>query len=234
MQALILAGGKGTRLRPFTTNIPKPLVPIDDMPILEIVLRQLKHHGFNEITLAINHLADLFVAFFKDGKKLDLNINYSIEDHQLGTAGPLSIANLTSENFLLMNGDILTTLNYKDLYSYHIENRNDVTIAVHKKEIKIDLGVLKIEGGRLTDYIEKPQYFFDVSMGIYVMHRRIIESIPHNQRMEMPELILKLKKEGRQIGCYYNDHYWLDIGRMEDYEIANNIFQGKREEFLPR
>ena len=141
MQAIILAGGKGSRLKPFTTSIPKPLVPIGDTPILEVVLRQLKHSGFKDVVLAVNHLAELVMAFFGNGQKIGLNISYSVEDKPLGTVGPLTLMDDLDDNFLVMNGDLLTTINYKDLFNYHLKNKNDITIATHKKEVNIDLGV---------------------------------------------------------------------------------------------
>jgi NDP-sugar pyrophosphorylase family protein len=233
MQAIILAGGKGTRLKPFTTSFPKPLVPIGDMPILELVLKQLRQHGFTDVILAVNHLAELIMAFFGDGKKLGLNITYSMEDRELGTAGPLSLIERLDDDFLVMNGDVLTTIDYRNLYEYHVRNHGDATISTYRKEIKIDLGVLKIENGRFQNYIEKPTYHFDVSMGIYMFNKGVIGAIPRDQRLDMPELILKLKSLGRNILCYSGDYYWLDIGRVDDYETAVEIFSSRKKEFLP-
>lgn len=232
MQAIILAGGKGTRLKPLTTSIPKPLVPIDDMPILEVILLQLRHYGFTDVVMAVNHLADLIMAFFGDGRKWGLNIQYSIEDSNLGTAGPLSLIKNLDENFLVMNGDLLTTLDYGDLYNSHISGEHDVSIACYKKEVKIDLGVLKIENGQFVDYIEKPVYNYDVSMGIYMMNKKVIEHIPYNTRLDIPDLMLNLRDNKFNIRCYSRDYYWLDIGRIDDYETAVNIFQDRRSEFL--
>jgi len=233
MQAIILAGGKGTRLKPFTTNFPKPLVPIGDIPILEVVLKQLKHYGFVDIVLAVNHLAELIMAFFGDGKKLGLNITYSIEDKILGTAGPISIVEQLDENFIVMNGDLLTTINFKKFFDFHILNKPAVTIATYKKEVKIDLGVLKMEGNQFLDYIEKPNYTFDVSMGIYVFNKRVIDCIPKNEKLDIPDLILKMKSLDYKILCYHDNYFWLDIGRLDDYETAQNVFESRRNDFLP-
>ena len=233
MQAVILAGGKGTRLKPFTTNFPKPLVPIDDIPILEVVLRQLKKAGFTHIILAVNHLAELIMAFFGNGDKFGVKIEYSIEDEPLGTAGPLRIVNNLQENFLVMNGDLLTTIDYKNLYDDHCSANADATIASYKKDIKIDLGVLKTEKGIFQDYIEKPTYSFEVSMGIYAMNRSVLEYIPLNKKFDLPELMLALHREKKHIKCYRGEYYWLDIGRVDDYDAANEIFKNKRDEFLP-
>ncbi len=233
MQVIILAGGKGTRLRPFTTNFPKPLVPIDEMPILEIVLRQLKHYGFTEIVMAVNHLAELIMAFFQHGEKLGMKVTYSMEDQVLGTAGPLSLVDHFDENFLVMNGDTLTTLNYKQLYDFHVDNKNDLTIGMFKKQVKIDLGVLEVEGNKFVNYIEKPTYYYNVSMGIYVFNRNIVNLIEKNKKLDMPDLVLRAKRAGKKILCFSDDYYWLDIGRPDDYEEANRIFKERRGEFLP-
>ena len=232
--AVILAGGKGTRLKPFTTNFPKPLVPIDDMPILEIILRQLKHSGFSDITLAVNHLADLMMAFFKDGEKYGLNIKYSLESTALGTAGPIALVDDLPENFLVMNGDVLTTIDYNDLYNFHVSNKNDITIATFKRTEKIDLGVLEIgEGGKFINYKEKPDLIFDVSMGVYIMNKSIQALIPKNSKFDIPELVLKAQTENKKILCYQGNYSWLDIGRLDDYEKANELFKVNRNLFLP-
>lgn len=233
MQAVILAGGKGIRLRPYTVCLPKPLLPIEDTPILEIVLRQLKHYGFKEVVLSLNYLADLMKAFFRDGERLGLEINYSIEDTILGTAGPLSIVDKLEDTFLVMNGDLLTSINYEDLVRFHNKNKNDVTISTFRKEVKIDLGVIQSESEIFYNYIEKPTYAFDVSMGIYVFNRSVVNYIPKNQKMDIPDLIMVLKNAGKRIGCYRGDYDWLDIGRFDDYEKATTAFREKRGEYLP-
>lgn len=229
LQAIILAGGEGTRLKPFTTNFPKPLVPIDDTPILEIILRQLKHCGFSDITIAVNHLAELIMAFFQDGKKRGLNIKYSFESKPLGTAGPISLITDLNDNFLVMNGDILTTLDYNDLYNFHISNNCDMTIAAFKRKEKIDLGVLDIgENGEFINYTEKPDYNFDVSMGIYILNKSVLNLIPENEKFNIPDLVLKAHANHKKIKCYQGDYSWLDIGRVDDYEKANELFKSKR------
>ncbi len=234
MQAIILAGGKGTRLRPFTTFLPKPLVPIGGSPILEIVLRQLRGYGFTRVTLAVNHLAELVTAFFGTGAKVGLDISYSREEKELGTAGPLSLINDLDEIVLVMNGDLLTTLDYSKLLAYHHQQKADVTICTYAKEIKIDLGVLDITNDEFVDYHEKPTVTYQVSTGIYVLNREIIQAIPKNERLDMPDLMLALKKQGKRISCYQEPFYWLDIGRVEDYETANSIFDERRHDFLPK
>lgn len=233
MQAVILAGGLGTRLKPFTSNFPKPLVPIGDMPILQIILKQLKYYGFTDVVLAVNHLADLIQSYFKNGDDFGLNIKYSVENKRLGTAGPLSIIDALDDDFLVMNGDVLTNLDFTQLFAYHKKNHGVATIATYKKDLTIDLGVLKIDGDTFVDYIEKPKYHFDISMGLYIFKKEMVDYLPKNERMDLPDLILKLKNENKKILCYKGDYDWLDIGRINDYEEANRVFEEKREQYLP-
>lgn len=232
MQAIILAGGKGTRLKPLTNVIPKSLVPIGDMPILEVICRQLKKRGFKDVVFAVNHLAKLYVALFENGEELGLNIKYSLENEPLGTAGPVSLIDNLDDNFLVMNGDILSTIDYADFFKYHMKSGNDVTIATYNKEVDIDLGVIEMRDQLFHNYIEKPTYKFDVSMGIYAFKKSVVSQIPRGGKLDLPELMLKLKRLGKTIGCYSRDYYWLDIGRADDYEKALEVFNYKRRDFL--
>lgn len=230
MQVLILAGGQGTRLKPFTNVIPKPLVPVGEYPILEIVLRQLSRSGVKRVTLAVSHLARLIEAFFGNGERLGLDITYSLEESPLGTAGPIRLIDPVDDDFLVMNGDLLTTIDYADLFRQHTSSGAAATIATFKKEVKIDLGVLDLDGERLINYIEKPTYDFTVSIGIYALHRRVIGYIPGG-KFDMPDLILALCKAGEKIVCYSGDYDWLDIGRLDDYEQAVTRFETNREAY---
>jgi len=226
MQAIILAGGKGTRLKPYTITIPKPLVPLNDKPILEILINQLKNQGFHKINLAVGHLAQLIEAYFGNGEKFNLTIEYSFEKKPLGTAGPLTLVSELEENFLVMNSDDLTDIDYKKLYDYHIENNGIITIATYSKKHSVDLGVLEFDqSNRLKNYIEKPQYVFNVSMGIYVFNKRAIDFIPKNEYYDFPELINRLLNKSEKVICYEHKGFWLDIGRPEDYEIAIEEFE---------
>lgn len=233
MQAVILAGGRGERLKPYTLSIPKPLLPIDDVPILEVILRQLKHFGIKDVVLSVNYLSDLIYAFFRNGEKLDMNISYSKEDKPLGTAGPIAMIDELEDTFLVMNGDLLTTINYTDFINFHKENNNILSVATFRKEVNIDLGVINSENGVLKDYVEKPTYNFDVSMGIYIFNKEVLEFIPRNERMDLPELIMILKNSSKKVGCYRQDYDWIDIGRVDDYGKATSYFKEKRGEYLP-
>lgn len=233
MRAVILAGGKGTRLAPYTTVFPKPLMPIDDRPILDIVIRQLKACGIDRITLAVGCLAELIIAYFGDGNRWDLKIEYSKEKRPLGTAGPLAYISDLDKTFLVMNGDVLTTLLYKRLLEYHKKNKGIATIAIHERKVKIDYGVTEISKNNfLTGYIEKPEYLYWVSMGIYIFEPEILQYINKGKKLDFPELMLKLLKDKRKIAVYKTNEYWLDIGRYDDYKMAVEDFKKMKNKFL--
>ncbi len=234
MKAVVLAGGKGTRLAPYTKVLPKPLVPIGDMPILEILLRQMKKAGVDQVTLTVGHLAELMQAFFQEGQRFGLQIDYSFENVPLGTAGPLSlIAERIDDTFLVTNGDVLTTLDLRELVAAHHNSGSAATIASHARKVKIDLGVLQFNGSdELTGYIEKPSYDFFVSMGIYVFEPCVLHYIPHGQYMDFPDLVLKLIKAGERVTGYRFNGYWQDLGRLEDYEQAVQEFESLRPQIL--
>jgi len=234
MHAVILAGGKGTRLRPYTTVIPKPLMPIGDVAILEVVLRQLQGAGFSRITLAVSYLAELIEAFAGDGSRFGLDIVYSREDRELSTAGPLRLLDDPGDTFLVMNGDLLTTVDYRAMWETHRESGAAATIAVHHRKVKIDLGVVETTAdGCLDRYIEKPEYSYTVSMGINILDRRALDHIAENEALGMPDLLLRLKEAGETVRVYDRPCRWLDIGRADDYENAVELFAASRDEFLP-
>jgi len=237
MQALILAGGKGTRLRPYTTVLPKPLMPVGDYPILEIILQQLKSAGINEVILAVGYMSQLFQAFFNDGSRYGLKINYSFEDHALGTAGPIALAiNQLKDDFLVMNGDLLTTLNYRNLFSFHNKMKPAATIGLYQRQVKIDFGVIETDkNNKLVHYREKPVYNFDVSMGVNVMNKKIVSQyLVPGEYLDIPDLMIKLHNDGHLVYCYSEPCYWLDIGRIDDYKVATEIFESKKSEFIPK
>lgn len=235
MKAVILAGGQGRRLAPYTTILPKPLMPIGDMPILEVVMRQLKHAGFDEITMAVGYLAELLMAYFGDGARFGLQIDYSREDQPLGTAGPLGLLAKMEEPLLVMNGDLLTTLDYRGMWEHHGRSGATATLATFQRDVKIDLGVVAVDEAHLVrEYIEKPTYHYTVSTGIYVFEPEALNQIPRGQRMDMPDLIRKLLAGGRRVIAYPFSGLWLDIGRTDDYERAIAEFELHRTEFIPR
>jgi NDP-sugar pyrophosphorylase family protein len=234
MRAVILAGGKGTRLAPYTTLLPKPLMPIGEMPILEVIIRQLKRAGITHITIAVGHLANLLMAFFDDGKKYGVTIDYSLEDQPLGTAGPLALIDNLDSTFLLMNGDVLTTIDYSALLDYHRRRKAMATIAMHARSVQIDLGVIETDSDHLlTGYIEKPTYHYNVSMGIYVFEPQVLAHIERGTYIDFPALIWKLLEAKEAVAAYPYEGYWLDIGRPEDYAHAVEEFDRLRDQFLP-
>ncbi len=229
MQAIILAGGKGTRLKPYTTVLPKPLMPVGEQPVLEIVIRQLKENNFKDIIISTGHLAELIMAYFGDGKRFGVNIKYVYENIPLSTAGALKLIKNPSENFLVMNGDILCDVSYKELFLNHLKEKSIVTICVKKQTVKVDYGVLKFDGDfELNEYIEKPEFDIHVSTGIYVMNKKVLTRIKRNEVLSMPDLINRLINK-EKIHCVIHNGFWLDIGRQEDYQKANEIIlEGKK------
>jgi NDP-sugar pyrophosphorylase family protein len=233
MKAFILAGGKGTRLYPYTVTFPKPLVPIGDLPIIEIMLRQLKRAGVTDVLVSVGHLAELMEAYLRDGAKLGVKIQYVREDKPLGTIGPLALVPDLPDHFLLMNGDVLTDLDYAALYRSHVESGALVSISTYRKKVAIDLGVLVCEGSRVTDYIEKPTYAYDVSMGVYVLSKAVLQHIPHGEYFDFPSLIKTLLAKGLPVRAVPFDGLWLDIGRPADYQEAQETFAALRSRILP-
>jgi NDP-sugar pyrophosphorylase family protein len=234
MKAVVLAGGKGRRLVPYTRIIPKPLMPIGEQPILEILLKQMKRAGITDVTLTVGYLANLLQLFFQNGERLGLNITYSHEDIPLGTSGPISNVPELNDTFLVTNGDVLTTLNLSDLIAFHRSEGAIATIASHQRKVNIDLGVIQTNGDHcVTGYVEKPTFDYLVSMGVYVFEPRVLEYIPKNQYLDFPDLVLKLLAAGEKVSGYIFDGYWEDLGRPDDYERASVDFERMYDQFLP-
>ena len=220
-RAIILAGGKGTRLKPYTISLPKPLVPLGDKPILERVIVQLKSHGFTHITITLNHMAEMIKAFFNDGSKWGVTIDYTTEEIPLSTMGPLTLINDLPENFLVMNGDVLTDLNFLDFHEEHLRENSIFTIASHRRVEKIDYGLLHHDADKkLTKFEEKPNYDFLVSMGVYMVNRSVLKYIPENTFFGFDHLMHKLLEVNQPATVFEFDGFWLDIGRPSDYEMA--------------
>ena len=233
MKVVILAGGKGKRLYPYTVVFPKPLMPVGDFPILEVVLRQLKNCRLTDITLAVGHLGNLIQAFFGDGSKWGVNIEYNFEEKPLGTIGPLTGLKDLKKTFMVMNGDLLTTLDYLQLIDYHKRNKAIATIAAQKRSVDVDFGVIqKNQEERMVKYIEKPRLSYLVSMGIYVFEPQILPLIPRDRKFDFPDLMQLLLHMERNVAIYNSSDFWLDIGRPDDYHKAVDEFEKNRKKFL--
>ena len=234
MKVVILAGGKGKRLEPYTTLLPKPLMPVGEYPILEIILRQLKYYGFNEVILAVGHLAELIQAYFGKGEKLGMKIDYVFEPHPLGTVGPLKLMQdrLNDTPFLVMNGDILTDLDFKEFMDYHLNSGGTLTVGVKKRAVNIDFGVADLSGNVIVNYREKPTFEFWVSMGIYIFEPPILNYIPDKKKFDFPDLVQELIAHGEKISAYLYNGFWLDIGREEDMKRAQYEFESRKDTLL--
>ncbi len=226
MKTVILAGGRGTRLAPFTTVLPKPLLPVGGYPILEIVIRQLKKFGFTDITIAVGYLSHLIETYFGDGSKFGVNVAYSAEKEPLGTAGPLSLVKGLDSTFLAMNGDLLTTLDFRAIVNYHREKKAALTIGVQERSHQIDLGYVERDKEyNITGYVEKPVQRYEVGMGIYVFEPEILEYVRGGERLDFPELVLKMIADRKRVVGFPCSDFWLDIGRHEEYQKAQNEFE---------
>ncbi len=235
MRAVVLAGGQGTRLAPYTIAFPKPLVPIGEIPIIEIVLRQLRWYGIDEAIISVGYLAELIQAYFTTrGGIPGLEISYLREAKPLGTAGAIGLLENVNDDLMVVNGDVLTTLDLRKMIEFHKEHKPALTIAVYPRQVTIDLGVLEInESGSVTGYAEKPSFCYQCSMGIYIYSPRAVRAIEPGERLDFPDLTLRLLAQGESVLAYQSECYWLDIGRREDYERATDEFPRMRHLFLP-
>ena len=232
-RAVILAGGKGTRLHPYTVVLPKPLMPVGDYPILEVIVRQLAYFGFSHITMAVNHQADIIKAFFGNGDRWRVKIDYSLETNPLSTMGPLRLIQDLPDNFLVMNGDILTTLDFNRFFRCHVEQENMFTISAYQRDVHSEYGVLEVnEEGWLTGFQEKPVVKYDVSMGIYMVRRDVLQYIPEGQPYGFDDLMIEISKHNNSVAVKKFKGYWLDIGRAEDYRQAIDEFEKLKGMFL--
>jgi NDP-mannose synthase len=230
--AVILAGGRGTRLRPYTLTLPKPLVPLVDTPIVEIVIRKLANAGYDSATLAINHMGELIQAYFGTGERWGLKLRYSLENEPLGTIAPLRLIGDLPDNFLVINADVLSDLDLSRLLAGHIASGAIFTIGATSRDQVLDYGVLGVESERLVSFREKPKISQLVSMGIYAVNRRVLDYIPPAGPFGFDELMLKLIEKGEPVSVKKHDGYWLDIGRPDDYERATIEFERDRKRFL--
>lgn len=232
MKAVILAGGKGTRLAPFTTVFPKPLMPLGETPILEIILRQLKKAGFSEVVLAVGYLSALIRSYFGDGRRLKMKIAYSVEDKPLGTAGPLSLIDGLNDTFLVMNGDVLTSLSFSRMLDFHRKQRAAATIAVSHRVQPVNYGVIKYDKSKsVKAYIEKPHLDYDVSMGIYYFEPAVLGWIAPGETLDLPDLVRRILNRKGRVAAFVSHDYWLDIGRHEDYAQAQEEYEKIKDTF---
>lgn len=237
-RAVILAGGEGTRLRPYTTVLPKPLMPIGDRPVLDIVIRQLRRDGFEHITIATGYLAELIENFFRDGSAYGVKIDYYRETEPLGTVGALALIDELADDFLVINGDTLTDMNYAALLERHRACGAAATIATTQRDVQISLGVLHFDESdgdmpELTGYTEKPTVKYRASMGVYCFSPRSIRHIMRGERLDFPDLILRLIDAGESVRAWQSEDYWLDIGRHDDYERAQEEFERMKDRLVP-
>lgn len=230
-----MAGGKGMRLRPYTTVLPKPLMPVGELPILEIVLRQLLRAGVTEAVISIGYLGSLIRSYLDNSAiSKRMRIRYQTEDEPLGTAGAVGAIEGLDEPFIVMNGDILTTLDFADMVRSHVASGADLTVGVVQHRVQIELGVLTLaEGGRVTGYDEKPTNTYAASMGIYVYSPTVRAMIPPGRYLDAPSLVLRLIQEGRKVQSYMPGGIWLDLGNQGELERAQQIFEANTDAFLP-
>jgi len=223
MKAVILAGGKGTRLKPYTTVIPKPLVPVGERAIIDILISRLVKCGVDEVFICLNHFAEIIMAYLGNGARFGLKINYSLEEEPLGTVAPIGLIQGLPEDFLVMNGDLLTDLDFSELFSIHIAHKSLLTVSTYHRTTKIDFGVLELDpkDNKVTGFREKPEYSFNVSMGVYAMNRKILDYVPRNKPFGFDNLMLCLLEKKIPVNVFPYKGYWLDIGRPDDYEKAN-------------
>jgi NDP-sugar pyrophosphorylase family protein len=234
MRAVILAGGEGSRLNPFTVVIPKPLVPIGEMPILELLIRQLKAQGFDWITLSVGYLSTLIEAYCGDGSRWDVRLDYVREVEPLGTAGFLGLLDdVTEDRLLVVNGDTLTDLDMGRMYREH-DVGDGATICANRRSTTVEFGVLDVDAsGRLRSYVEKPTVTYEVSMGVNVVSAWAIDAyVEPYVPLQMPELLRRIQAEGI-VRVRTTDAYWLDMGRMTDLETAIEAFAADPSRFLP-
>ena len=230
-EAVVLAGGKGTRLSPFTHVLPKPLLPLDQRPILDIVLTRLVNEGCSRATLTVGHLGHLIETYSGDGRRWGIDIEYFHESEPLGTVGALAeIDRLPDSAFIVMNGDVLSDLSFRKLLESHRRSGGELTIAAFRRTVRDELGIIEVDGdGRVIEYREKPEHEYLVSMGMYVLEPPVVELISPGKRLDFPDLVQRLLEGGRHVHTHIHSDYWLDLGRPDDFARANEEFQSVRE-----
>ncbi|UCE72440.1 MAG: NTP transferase domain-containing protein [Nitrospiraceae bacterium] len=233
MKAVIQAGGKGTRLRPYSLVLPKPLMPVDELPVIEILAKWLRRNGIKDVFITTGYLGHLIRTVCGDGSQWGLKIIYSEEPEPLGTVGPLNlIRDYLDDTFLVLNGDLLTDLNLRAFTSYHHSHGGIVTVATIKKDINIDLGVIESNNGRIEGFREKPTMQFQVSMGVYCMEPSVVNLIPKGMPFGFDDLMFTMLDSSLPVYIYKHEGYWMDIGRPEDFRKAQKEIQFKQNSIL--
>lgn len=233
MDAVIITGGKGTRLAPYTKVLPKGLLPVGDRPMLETIVLQLRSYGFTNITMACGYMADLIQTYFGDGSRFGVQIQYVVENKALGTAGPLKrIPNLANA-FMVINCDVLTTLNFRDFADFHQSGNSVLTIASQQRLVPVRLGVLQVDKDIVVGFVEKPVQQVRVSMGIYMMNREVTDYLPEDEYYDVPALVRTLLSENHTIRHYENQSFWADIGTYEDYVKSCDEYESIKSKLLP-
>ena len=234
MKAVLLAGGMGRRLSPYTSVIPKPLFPIGGTTIIEVILQQLALYGFVEVVVCVGYMADLVEAYLGDGSKYGVMLTYSVEDKPLGTLGPLSLIETPKDPFLLMNGDVLTTIDFAHMMCDHQESGATITVATHLYKRRLDYGVMELdEEDKVRGFYEKPETEYQVNMGIYAMSPAVLQWLQRGQRCDVPEVIAECLRKGLSVRAHRFVGDWIDIGRMPELQEANRLFDSRKLEFLP-
>jgi NDP-sugar pyrophosphorylase family protein len=231
-EVVLLAGGRGTRLAPYTTVLPKPLMPVGEMPVLEILVRRLARADLRVVHLAVGHQAELIEAFFGDGSRFGVELRYWRELDPLGTAGPLATIETSSPTILVMNGDLLTTLDFREFLAAHAASRAAATVGVHQRDVPVDYGVVKLNGSTIVGFEEKPTLSYAISMGVYAFEQEAVDLIPP-RKFDFPDLVEAMLQRGLKINAHVSSAFWLDIGRHEDYDEANRSFERMRHDLLP-
>lgn len=229
LRAVVMAGGLGVRLRPLTEDLPKPMLPVGDRPVMEHIIEQLREVGIRKVSVTTHYKPEKIVEHFGTGDRFGVDISYVREDQPLGTAGALGLLRDLGEPLLVMNADILTDIDFRVMLAYHRENQADLTVAVRRYEVAVPYGVVESDGARMTRLVEKPSIGFFINAGIYLVEPRVLEHIPAGERHDMTDLIQRLLDAGRPVASFPVHEYWIDIGRPDDYQQAQaDLLAGRR------
>ncbi|HEU4832861.1 MAG TPA: nucleotidyltransferase family protein [Pyrinomonadaceae bacterium] len=220
LRALVMAGGYGNRLRPLTEELPKPMLPVGNKPLLELIVEQLKHAGIRQVNVATHYKSEVIAEHFKNGEAFGVDIRYVKEDQPLGTAGALSLLEEVDEPLLVMNGDILTRVDFRALLHFHREHKADLTVCVRQYEFNVPYGVIDTDGVNVKGISEKPVVRQFINAGIYLLNPQVRRLIPNGQAYDIPDLIERLISEARTVVCFPIREYWLDIGKVDQYDQA--------------